>query len=95
MSFLGGTARLPQGPFRLAALLGCPVVTMIALRAGPRRYRVEMRPLAQRIELPRSGREAELTRHAQAFADQLAAACRRAPLQWFNFFDYWEQPRGA
>jgi predicted LPLAT superfamily acyltransferase len=91
--FLGGEARIPEGPLRLAALLHCPVVTMSALRAGPRRHCVEVRPFAERIELPRSDRAGALARYAQQYADWLESLCRRAPLQWFNFFDYWAEAR--
>lgn len=91
--FLGGAARLPEGPLRLAALLRCPVVTMSALRTGPRHYRVEVRPFADRIELPRADREGALARYGQRYADWLEGLCRRAPLQWFNFFDFWAEPR--
>ena len=91
--FLGGEARLPSGPLRLAALLRCPVVTMSALRTGARRYQVEVRPFAERIELPRSGRDAALARYAQQYADWLESLCRRAPFQWFNFVEFWEAPR--
>ncbi len=90
--FLGGTALLPEGPLRLAALLRCPVVTMSALRTGARRYRVEVRPFADRIALPRSDRRGALAHYAQQYADWLADLCRRAPLQWFNFFDFWAEP---
>ncbi len=93
VQFLGRDARLPDGPLRLAALLRCPVVTMSALRSGPRRYRVEVRPFADRIELPRAGREAALARYAQQYAGWLEGLCQRAPLQWFNFFDFWAEPR--
>ena len=26
---------------------------------------------------------------AQAYADRLAEECAAAPLQWFNFYDFW------
>ncbi|HEU4428821.1 MAG TPA: glycosyltransferase [Myxococcota bacterium] len=87
--FLGDDARFPDGPLRLAAALRCPVVTMSALRAGERRYRVEVRPFAERVELPRGARATALAPLVQAYASWLEALCRRAPLQWFNFFDYW------
>ena len=27
------------------------------------------------------------------YAEWLELLCRRAPFQWFNFFDYWPEPR--
>jgi predicted LPLAT superfamily acyltransferase len=91
--FLGAEARFPDGPLRLASLLRCPVVTMSALRSGPRRYRVEVRPFADRIELPRASRDSALARYALQYAGWLETLCRREPLQWFNFFDFWAEQR--
>ncbi len=81
---LGDTVSLPEGPFRLATLLDCPVLAMTGLRVGERRYEVRVEALG----LGREGDDAprEL---AQRYAAHLEALCRRAPLQWFNFYDYW------
>ena len=27
----------------------------------------------------------------QAYADRLGELCRRAPYNWFNFFDFWQR----
>lgn len=89
VEFLGSLADLPQGPVRLAALLGCPVLMMTALRVGDRAYEICIEPLAERIVLPREGREEAIRSHCQHYADRLAGQCMRAPHQWFNFFDFW------
>ena len=86
--FLGSPALFPQGPFILAALLECPVFLFVCAR-GAKGYRVHFEPFAERIELPRGQREAAIAAHAQRYADRLAALCREAPFQWFNFFDFW------
>lgn len=94
VSFLGGAARLPEGPFRLAALLRCPVLLMSGLRSGERRYDVRVEPFADRIELPRRGRRAATAAFCQRFADWLGAGCLCAPYQWFNFYEFFldDQP---
>ena len=90
IQFLGATAWLSGGPLRLAAALGCPVVFMTGLRAGKDSYEIHVEPLADRVTLPRHGREQALRAYLQRFADVLASYCLRAPYQWFNFFDFWE-----
>jgi predicted LPLAT superfamily acyltransferase len=95
VAFLGAPAPIPQGPFRLAAALGVPVLFMVALRTGDARYEIDVELLADRIELPRVGRAAALDALCQSYADRLAAHCRRAPYQWFNFFDFWSDGSGA
>ena len=89
--FLGAPAPFPQGPFILAALLRCPVLLLFCLREQDG-YHVHIEPFAERIELPRKQRAAALADCAQRFAAALERMVRRAPLQWFNFYDFWRQP---
>ena len=89
VEFLGAAAGIPVGPFVLAGLLGCPVLFMVGLRRGERRYEIHVERLAERLLLPREGRREAVVGHCQTYADRLAAYCARAPLQWFNFFDFW------
>jgi predicted LPLAT superfamily acyltransferase len=89
VKFLGEEANLPEGPLLLAALLGCPVLWMVALRAGENRYEIHVERFADRIVLPRPRRAEALAEHCQAYADRLAFYCVRAPYQWFNFYNFW------
>jgi len=52
-------------------------------------YRVRLTPFAERIELPRAGREEAIAGWAARYAQSLEAECRDNPFQWFNFFDFW------
>lgn len=87
--FLGGTAHLPTGPLRLAAMLGCPVVFLAAAYVGGKHYQVHARVLGDFAHCPRAEREARMQQVQQAFVQQLEAVCRRYPHNWFNFFDFW------
>ena len=87
---LGGQVLLPQAPILLAGLLGCPLVTVVALRDGPGRYEVFVDVLAERVKLPREGREEAVAGLLAAYARCLEHHCLRQPYQWFNFFDYWQ-----
>jgi predicted LPLAT superfamily acyltransferase len=89
VAFLGGEVELPQAPFLLASLLGCPVLFVVALRRGPQRYQVFTEQLAERIELPRAGRYAALGELLTTYAARLEHHCLQAPYEWFNFYDYW------
>jgi len=86
--FLGRPAPFPIGPFILAHLLRCPVYLMFCVHDGER-YRVRLAPFAQRVELPRAGRETALAGWAERYALGLEAQCRATPFEWFNFFDFW------
>jgi predicted LPLAT superfamily acyltransferase len=92
---LDGDVELPQAPFLLAHLLGCPVVLMIALRQGPGRYEVFAETLAERVRLPRHGRDEPVRELVARYAARLEHYCLRSPYQWFNFFDYWGDAASA
>lgn len=89
VSFLGDPIDLPQAPFLLAHLLGYPVLLMLALRTGTNRYTVHTEELANRVSLPRTGREEVLSGLLTRYAARLEDYCLEHPYQWFNFFDYW------
>jgi predicted LPLAT superfamily acyltransferase len=86
---LGGVVELPQAPILLAGLLHCPLVSAVALRDGPGRYQVHVDVLAERVDLPRRGREQAVAELLERYARTLERTCLLRPYQWFNFFDYW------
>jgi predicted LPLAT superfamily acyltransferase len=89
--FFGEEAGFPQGPYILAHLLRCPVYLMFCLREDGR-WRLFFEKFADRIDLPRGAKEDALAEHAQRYAERLEAFCRRAPYQWYNFYDFWARP---
>ena len=91
--FLGAPAPFAQGPYILAHALGCPVYLFFCLkeRTG---YHLYFEPFAERIELPRRERAEQLAAWTQRYAERLEHYCRKAPYQWFNFFDFWARPGG-
>ncbi len=90
--FLGSVASFPTGPYLLAAALSCPVMLTVNLYRGGNRYDVYCEPFAQRIILPRKGREAAVAAYVKQYAQSLERYCRMAPYNWFNFFDFWKEP---
>ncbi|MEA3194173.1 MAG: hypothetical protein QOD26_2506 [Betaproteobacteria bacterium] len=92
-SFLGHDAPFPQGPVVLGYLLGCPVYLFFCLKDGER-YRIHLEPFAEKIELPQRERKAAIDAYVARYAQRLEYYCREAPLQWFNFFDFWHEPVG-
>ncbi|MDR1275173.1 MAG: glycosyltransferase family 2 protein [Candidatus Accumulibacter sp.] len=86
--FLGDDAPFAQGPFILASLMACPVYLFFCLRQGER-FRVHLERFADKIELPRKERRARLEDCMRRYAERLEHHCRTAPLEWFNFYDFW------
>ena len=89
--FLGQVAAFPVGPYVMASVLGCPMYTMFALRQGDR-HELHFELLRERVTLPRASRDEALTRLATDYAARLERHVRRAPLEWFNFYDFWQDP---
>lgn len=91
VSFLGEQARFPQGPMILSGLLRCPVYLMFCLKQ-PQGYKVYLESFAEQLRLPRKERDQYLQQQVQRYATALERYCQIEPLQWFNFFPFWDNP---
>lgn len=84
VTMFGRRARVPEGPLRLAALTGAPVVPIFSARTGHRRYKVVAFPA---IRVPRSAADEELERAARELASAMERFLSEHPTQWFHFRD--------
>lgn len=80
--FFGAPAPFPLGPFVLGRAAGVPIVPAFCLLDADQRYTVVM---ARAIHVAADGEAAALAQWVAV----LEAMIRRAPEQWFNFFDVW------
>ena len=90
-SFLGVAAPFPVGPYVLADLLQCPVYLLFTLRLGSV-SEIHFELFQETIRLPRKERDRALSDFVAQYAARLEHFCRRAPLQWFNFYQFWNLP---
>lgn len=90
-SFLGRDAAFPIGPYVMASVLECPVYMMFSTH-GDGSHEVHFELLRESVRLPRKDRERAIAELAAEYASRLEFHCRRAPLQWFNFYDFWDSP---
>jgi predicted LPLAT superfamily acyltransferase len=93
--FFDRPVNLPAGPMLLASVLKVPVVLFFGLYHGGNRYSIHFEILAEQIDLPRSEREARLAEWTQRYAERLEYYARKAPYNWFNFYDYWDDHSSA
>jgi predicted LPLAT superfamily acyltransferase len=89
--FLGELAPFPEGPFIIAHLLACPVYLLFCLKQEGE-YRIFLERFADPLELPRRGRNEAIASAVSRYAQRLEHYCLKAPLQWFNFFNFWRPP---
>ncbi|MGE0790386.1 MAG: lipid A biosynthesis acyltransferase [Sandaracinaceae bacterium] len=87
--FLGAPAPFPTGPWILASLLRCRVYLTFGIYRAPNRYELYCEPFADRIVLPRARRDEALREYVERYAARLEEFARRAPENWFNFYDFW------
>jgi predicted LPLAT superfamily acyltransferase len=87
--FLGAEASFPAGPWLLAHTLRCPVYFVAGVYTRPNHYALHFEFLADEVRLDRKDRAAALVRYSQTYASMLETYARQAPLNWFNFFDFW------
>lgn len=80
---LGKTAKFPAGPFLIASRLGVPVVYVYVMKEKNLHYHLYARK-AQNIK----------KRDAQgllnSYIQNLELMIQKYPLQWFNYFDFWD-----
>ena len=89
--FFGRPARFATGPLLLASVLRVPIYLVFALYHPPNHYALHCEPFEEVVTLPRGRREEALEALATRYAARLEDHCRRAPFNWFNFFDFWEE----
>ncbi|MGB1320832.1 MAG: glycosyltransferase family 2 protein [Vibrio gallaecicus] len=91
-NFLGKEAPFPQGPFMLASVLKAPVFLLFGLRDDNKtkpHFNVYFEHFSDKIVLPRKTREQSLQEVVQQYANRLQHYTLKAPLQWYNFFNFW------
>ena len=89
VELLGGKTRLPVGPYALASQLGCPILVTFGLYTHPNHYDLYCEPLGNVPPASRKERTQVYQDAAQRYAQLVEKYCHKAPLNWFNFYDYW------
>lgn len=89
VDFLGDKAYFPQGAWLLASLLKAPLNTIFSLKEK-NKYRLKLRKFSPPIQGRGSVRSRNIQLAMQHYADLLAQECANHPLQWFNFYDFWD-----
>lgn len=95
LDFMGKPARFPVGPVNLAARFNVPVSYVFAVKERPSHYHFFATPL-YRIEFTRhlQKREDILKEAVTIYVRKFEEILRRFPLQWFNYYDFWDPEPG-
>ena len=93
VNFLGKPALFPTGSVNLAARFGVPVSYVFAVKETRKHYHFYATPLRQ-VEFSTNlkKRELILREAVEAYVSELERIVKRYPLQWFNYYDFWNIP---
>lgn len=86
-NLLGKEALFPAGPFTLAAAFNVPVSSVFAFKDSPLHYHLYGSPMMIRNENEQKSEFAK--RLADFFVDDLERKLKLYPLQWFNYYNFW------
>jgi len=92
VEFLGDPAGFPTSAMRAAAMLRRPVIFMAGLYRGGNRYHIVFEDLADFSTTPAVDRDEAVRVAIKRYAAALERCCRSDPYNWFNFFDFWQDP---
>ena len=88
--FLGKPANFAIGPYVLAKVLACPLIGMFCLKSDSG-YQVIFESYADQVIFNRKNRSDVLQGYAQKYAQSIERQLKIAPLQWYNFHDFWDK----
>jgi predicted LPLAT superfamily acyltransferase len=80
---LGETANFPSGPFLISSRLKVPVIFVYVMKEPNLHYHL----YAREAEVKHRDEKALL----EAYAQSVEGMLNKYPLQWFNYFDFWEK----
>lgn len=87
LSFLGGEAEFPMGPFSVTTMRSLDVLAVNVMKISATKYKIYVTPLYYDKEAPRKIQVEQL---ARAYVEELERIVELYPTQWYNFFKFWK-----
>ncbi len=91
IEFFGSKIKAPVSAYALAAKAGVPVLQIACVRRRKFEYAIEVFAPIFPKDLKGAELEAQYEACARSFFGNLEDILRRCPMQWFNFYDFWEE----
>jgi predicted LPLAT superfamily acyltransferase len=92
-NLLGDTASFPVAPIKLAAVLEVPVILFFGIYQGGNRYEIYFEKLTEKIDTARQNRDVKVNELTHKYVEHIEQYLKIAPLNWFNFYDFWEDEK--
>jgi len=87
--FLNQKAAFPAGPFLLARTFQVPVSFVFALKDNAYQYHF----YASRSKIYTGPKELTILEMLKDYCAAMENTVKKYPLQWFNYYDFWERPK--
>ncbi len=84
IDFLGERALFNTMPFKIAKKLNAPFVALNVIREGDQRLIIDISAIVQ------TQRKSDLETLIRTYSSSLQRCVKKYPLQWFNFYDFWD-----
>jgi predicted LPLAT superfamily acyltransferase len=92
--FLGREAEFPAGPFYLAMTHNVPVSFVFAMKESRKHYHFHAsEPKSYHAAASGKQKKEVLAEIIGNFAGEMESMVRTYPLQWFNYYDFWEKTK--
>ena len=90
-SFFGEKAPFPLGPYYLAAALKVPICFVSTMKETASHYHFHSTEpsLVGGENASRKTLQADVSNMAKEYAKNLESVVKKYPLQWFNYYDFW------
>lgn len=88
--FLGELANFPKGPFVLALLLQVPTFFLVAAKHQGK-FDFYLNKIDVPVDEARQKRQKNLEILLQQYVGYLEAYTVKYPMQWYNFYNFWQQ----
>ncbi len=90
LTLFGGDARFPDGPFRIAAITGAPIIPVFTMKTGMRHYTfIAYSPITFN-NISDENRNNLIRQAMESYISVLEDVVRKYPYQWFNFHNVWK-----
>ena len=90
VTLLGAPAQIPLGPLSIAASRDLPVLAAFSLKTGLKRYHASI----FRLDTPQMeglSRPEKMQALADKYALSVETVLKQWPLQWYNFYEFWNE----
>ena len=86
VNFLGTKAKLPMGPFSIAAMRGLNVIAVNVMKTSSTGYTAYIKQLDYDKD---ANRKQQVKQLANQYSEELEQILKIYPAQWYNYFDFW------